>query len=93
MTKRSNPFDLVSPKIHTIWRFKYGPYLMCWGSEEYYIFVENGIIGTFHPSGDKLARAHKETGQIVYCDIKNKNKPLTESQYLLTLHQEDEQNA
>jgi hypothetical protein len=80
--KSENAFDIIPSGIVKYWRGKYGPYLTAYRTEDLIIFVENGTLDSFHPSGDRLARHDKKSGKTLYIWNNNVNDPLTESQYM-----------
>jgi len=75
-------FDLIPKLILDFWDQKYGKYLMASKTNDLIIFYENGTLDSFHPSGDRLARYHIPSQQMLYIWNNNVNEPLTEKQYL-----------
>lgn len=85
MASITDPYELIPEQIVRYWKEKYGPYLMCYQTEELLVFVENGRLDCFHPSGDRLAKHDKRSGKTVYIWNNNTNEPLTEEQYMCKL--------
>jgi len=66
MPNMNDPWSIIPQTILTMWRQKYGEYLMACETDEFIVFFENGRLDCFHPSGDKLARYHKTTDKVLY---------------------------
>lgn len=85
MSYNRDPYELIPEQIVRYWKEKYGAYLMSYQTEELIVFVENGTLDSFHPSGDRLAKHDKRSGKTVYIWNNNINEPLTEEQYMCKL--------